>query len=395
MSQQLTQHNALVNASFSLLPVQMRLFMSLLSRTNFTDELMQEQFIPCAELVSGRGGTAYNSIREACEGITGVRVYIEQLEGASRRRTRTSYTFLNLMSFASYDAVRHGVVAKFNFDVRPYLLQLHECGNYTRTTFEQIRKLKSPYSVRIYWLLKEYSDFGHRTIDLAQLRQMLSIGPEQYQKMSHFTSRVLDKAQTEISHTDIPFTYELRRKGAAVEQIKFDFPSTAVLARAAPQAGSDEPAWALQLLALGLSQRTVEVVGGQIKTGGYDEGYVSYVLRRVKTSHQNGRIKTPAGAIRSALVNAYWVADYRQQRRPAALPVAAAASPLLERPEISCWPLEEIRYMHEHPEQLPEFLRRQKPADETFEQYLARAYPAPRYEVIARQGKQWIVEYGR
>lgn len=171
------QHNALVNARFSFVPLQMRLFLALLSRIEFNDVDFKEHFVPASELVFERhGGSAYAQIDEMCSNITSFKLYIELLEeGTSRRRRRPKYDYIPLMAKAGYDGDLGGVVATFNPLIMPYLLQLRENGNFTLAALDELRKLKSSDSARIYWLLREYADFGERTISISQLRFMLDI----------------------------------------------------------------------------------------------------------------------------------------------------------------------------------------------------------------------------
>ena len=107
-------------------------------------------------------------------------------------------------------------MATFNPLIMPYLLQLRENGNFTLAALDELRKLKSPDSARIYWLLREYADFGERTISISQLRFLLDIAENEYPRFSNFKVRILDKAQTELAKTDMPFTYELERQNQIV-----------------------------------------------------------------------------------------------------------------------------------------------------------------------------------
>ena len=219
------QHNALVNARFSFVPLQMRLFLALLSRISLDDTEFKEHIIPVSELLFERhGGSAYQQIDEMCDDITSFKLYIEILEdGTRKRRRRPKYDYIPLMAKAGYDGDLGGVVAAFNPLIMPYLLQLRESGNFTLADLDELRKLKSPNSVRIYWLLKEYSDFGQRAVTPEQLRFMLNIAENEYPRFSNFKARVLDRAQVELARTDMPFTYELERQNQLVQRIKFLF----------------------------------------------------------------------------------------------------------------------------------------------------------------------------
>ena len=281
------QHNALINARFNFVPLQMRLFLALLSRIKFEDTDFKEHFIPANELIFERhGGSAYQQIDEMCDNITSFKLYIEFLEEGTRKRRRPKYDYIPLMAKAGYDGELGGVVAAFNPLIMPYLLQLQESGNFTLAALAELRKLKSPYALRIYWLLKEYADFGHRTVSLAQLRFLLDIAETEYPRFSNFKARVLDKAQNELANMDLPFTFELERQNQLVQRIKFlfglnadeenpEFASASVLKLLDDNEYNENsqhseksqhngvavdahtPAWAHALLGVGVSQRSI------------------------------------------------------------------------------------------------------------------------------------------
>jgi plasmid replication initiation protein len=63
---------------------------------------------------------------------------------------------------------------------RPYLLQLAEKGNFTKSRVAELKQLKGNYSFKLYWLLSEYRTFGSRPFTLADLRFCLGLKEEEY-----------------------------------------------------------------------------------------------------------------------------------------------------------------------------------------------------------------------
>lgn len=412
------QHNALVNARFSFVPLQMRLFLALLSRIRLDDAEFKEHVIPVSELVFERhGGSAYQQIDEMCDDITSFKLYIEILEDSTRkRRRRPKYDYMPLMAKAGYDGELGGVVAAFNPLIMPYLLQLRESGNFTLADLDELRKLKSPSSVRIYWLLKEYSDFGQRTITPEQLRFMLDIAENEYPRFSNFKARVLDRAQVELARTDMPFTFELERQNQLVQRIKFLFgysPTDAGTSDAAESQnaeitdnallsqhsentekadGNEEPAWTQALRLIGVSTRSIRQVSKQLAEKEYPLEYVDFVLARIGKQHQLGKVKKPAGAVYKALVEKYLLEEYLAEQRatkviPAKklMPAAKIKAPLLE--EVA-FPLREVREMYENP---GPFLKRQL-QETTFERHLEAIYLTQGFVLVQRDGEDWLVK---
>lgn len=381
------QHNALINARFSFVPLQMRLFVALLARIDFDDVDFKEHFIPLDELVfERRGGSAYEQVDDMCKGLASFTLYIEELEEKTRKRRRKpSYTYIPLMAEAGYRADLGGVVASFNPKIMPYLLQLRESGNFTTADLQQLLKLKSPQSLRIYWLLKEYAGFGKRTISVEDLRFVLGIEEHEYPRFSNFKARVLDKAQTEIAETDIPFTYELEREGKTVARVKFLFQQLAASATKKTLPGAHE--WAQALLEIGVGQRSISTIAAQLEADEYDVGYIAYVVRIVESQFRRGKIKKPAGAIYKALIEKYLLEDYRQSLVAKTVVKKQLPAVVQIQPEVA-FKLSDVREMYDQPG--PYALRRPRAA--TFEEHLQQVYLNDGFAVETRAGEQWLVK---
>ena len=411
------QHNALVNARFSFVPLQMRLFLALLSRISLDDTEFKEHVIPVSELLFERhGGSAYQQVDEMCDDITSFKLYIEILEdGTRKRRRRPKYDYIPLMAKAGYDGDLGGIVAAFNPLIMPYLLQLRESGNFTLADLDELRKLKSPSSVRIYWLLKEYSDFGQRTVTPEQLRFMLNIAENEYPRFSNFKARVLDRAQLELARTDMPFTYELERQNQLVQRIKFLFGydtvnigtneveetqsaqliENAVLSQNSQnvkKVSVDEPAWVQALRLIGVSLRSIKQISKQLEVQEYPLEYVDFVLARIGKQHQLGKVKKPAGAVYKALVEKYLLEEYLTEQKAAKTvtvkrlpPVVKLKAPLQE--EVA-FPLREVREMYENP---GPFLKRQL-QEPNFELHLEAIYLSQGFVLVQRNGEDWLIK---
>ncbi|QKG59175.1 replication initiation protein (plasmid) [Hymenobacter sp. BRD128] len=408
------QHNALINARFGILPLQMRLFLALLSRIKFDDTSFKEHFIPASEIVFDRhGGSAYQQIQEMCDDITSLKLYIELLEeGTRKRQRRPKFDYIPLMAKAGYDGERGGVVAAFNPIIMPYLLQLQESGNFTMAELAELRKLKSPNSVRFYWLLKEYADFGNRTLSLQQLRYMLDIAEHEYPRFSNFKARILDPAQNELAGTDIPFTYELKRANQKVKDIKFLFGqripddtqalcvnpvdtgliSSESINKTENTQHSENIEYSTlisTLRSVGVSQRSISRIVDQLNAQEYAIGYVDFVLSRIGKQHQLGKVKKPAGAIYKALVEKYLLAEYKLElAKPVVKPQKKLLASTSQLSAEVAFPMREIREMYDNP---GPFLKRQL-GGQSFEQYLQITYLEQGFEVELRTGENWVVK---
>lgn len=75
-------------------------------------------------------------------------------------------------------------------------------------------KLKSSNQLRMYEILKQYESLGKREISVMELRGLLGIAPNEYDRWDNFKSKVLDSCQRALAeNTDITYTYEKGKSG--------------------------------------------------------------------------------------------------------------------------------------------------------------------------------------
>ncbi|WP_210521943.1 replication initiation protein [Hymenobacter terricola] len=385
-NQQLAQHNALINARFSMIPLQMRLFVSMLARQDFGQTEFRSHLIPIKELIlDSHGGSSYERVDAMCQNIMEFKIYIEKLEPQTRRRTKKpAFTYINLISTASWEPELGGVVASFNVDALPYLLQLQEAGNFTLADLQEVQKLKSPSALRIYWLLKEYAEFGRRTMSVQELRFVLDVQDHEYPQFRSFKAKILEPARDQLAVTDIPFSYEVQRQGKVVQRVSFQF-ARKPPAKKAPVLPVDS--WATALLELGLKSDSIKQVEAQLKAKEYDEGYLRFVIERVGSQHRLGKIKKPAGAIYKALVEKYLLPDYLESQRATALPKKALAAKKVAVTAEVAYLVDEVRAMYDNPGPFAK-----KDRLPTFEEHLQAIYLSQGFGMEERGGQKWLVK---
>ena len=99
---------------------------------------------------------------------------------------------------------------------------------FTQYLLSQTAQLNSTYSARLYELLIQWKAVGKTPVfELETFREQLGIGVNEYKRMDHFKTRVLDLAITEISEkTDIEATYLQHKKGRSISGFSFSSKST-------------------------------------------------------------------------------------------------------------------------------------------------------------------------
>ena len=96
---------------------------------------------------------------------------------------------------------------------------------FTQYLLSQTAQLNSTYSARLYELLIQWKAIGKTPVfELATFREQLGIGVNEYKRMDHFKTRVLDLAISEISEkTAIEATYQQHKKGRSISGFSFSF----------------------------------------------------------------------------------------------------------------------------------------------------------------------------
>lgn len=97
------------------------------------------------------------------------------------------------------------VKIKFHEDLHPFLLELTK--NFTTFSIYPTLVMKSQYSIRLYELLKSYSNLTEWVFDLEQLK--LKLDAEKYTRFADFRRRVLDISVSEINqYTELDVSYQ-------------------------------------------------------------------------------------------------------------------------------------------------------------------------------------------
>lgn len=203
--------NDLINARYDWTVLQQRMILMMISQLDADAEDFGNQRLAVADLVekSGLSGKAYyERAAEAASVLLDQKIFVKTESGRWRG--------YNLLSFVEPHPGH--IVARFNPDMRPFLLQLKQ--RFTRYMLEHVLRFQSPYSVRIYEMAMQFADIGHRTLLLDDLREVLAVA-DKYPRFYDFKRRILDQAVTEIArYTDVVVSYDVLRKGRSPHAIK-------------------------------------------------------------------------------------------------------------------------------------------------------------------------------
>jgi hypothetical protein len=400
------QHNALINSPFSLSTLEWRTFTALLQRINPDDAEFKEHFIPASELVDLiAGGSAYTQLQQLSKQITKQVLYVEQISVDGSRLKDPDYEYIPLLAKASYVKNRGGLVLIVNPLFSPYLLQLAEKGNFTKSRAAELKHLKGSHSFKIYWLLSEYRTFGSRTFTVAELRFRLGITADEYSgRFNNFKAKVLDKAQEELANTDLAFQFELLRVGKVVEKIRFTFSSKPLRVTAPatkmPLSATKMPSpivailqpWEEELQQLGVSKEGRDIIRRHLDEGQYPIAYIDYVLQNLRRPRKSP-VRKPADYTFKCITGKLLLDEYyRSLETPAVAPAKAARKAptkpkLVVEIEEKVIQLSEVQQMYENP---GPFAKRNERAP-TFEEHLQRIYLSQGFVLETRDGAQVLI----
>ena len=132
-------------------------------------------------------------------------------------KTQDKVTTAYFIAGYEMDSAARTVTFEVSLLLKPYLLALKR--NFTRYPLHYIARLRSAYSIRLYELLSQYRNIGHRTFELGALQLLLGSNYEYY---ANFKDKVLSIAKRDLdANTDITFDYDEIKTGRKVTALKF------------------------------------------------------------------------------------------------------------------------------------------------------------------------------
>lgn len=209
--------NALINARYFMTLNELRIFALMLCRVGKDDSDFSMIKIPCQQLFPKKN-VKYELIKEAAKKLASKTIEVEVLTAKNKRK----FDAIPLMSWCSYTEGEGYVSARFNDLVKPYVLNLKK--NFTSAQLKLLNTMTSFYSWRLYWLLKQYEDFGKRRMSLAEFAEKMMI-EKKYQEWYDIKRRVLQPVQKDLRKSDMRFDYEVEKQGRKVAFLTFIFGS--------------------------------------------------------------------------------------------------------------------------------------------------------------------------
>ena len=214
------QANALVRAPLKLTHVEARIFALALGCIHQDQTELPGISIPLSRVMTQKkGGSVYETIRDACKSLMSKVVSIESQTGNKKR-----FTAYSIISYIDLDEGTGYLTGNFAPEIKPFLLQLAE--QYTHVEIETLLTLKSAHAHRLYWLLKSWDDVGVWEVDFDALRKQV-LGDDNdvtYTLFYDFKRYVLEPALRELHSLGWVVSYEPVKDGKKVKGVRFSIP---------------------------------------------------------------------------------------------------------------------------------------------------------------------------
>lgn len=226
--------NQLVEGKYNFTIWETRVFTKMLTLISKDDADFHEYRIFLKDVVQDfelKDKNAYSWIKKGAEGLAKreIRVIRQTPEGEKEFLTHIAVGVESFVNDGNY------VDLSFHPKMKPFLLQLQ--SQFLMYDVENIIKLQSFYSIRIYELLKQYERIGKRSISVQELKEMLAI-EDKYSHYGHFKKRIIQQAQDDLEKsTDISFTFAEVKHGRQVVSITFFIKSKKKAVSLLPESG--------------------------------------------------------------------------------------------------------------------------------------------------------------
>lgn len=230
MGNLIVKDNALIEASHKLSEVEQRLILlAILKGRDYCDSIEQlrgkELIIHANDYAQTFGinrQMAYKALKQAVMGLYRAEWGYKYINEKGNKVVR----YERFTQSAQYVEGEGVVSFKFADAIIPMLVELEK--RFTVYEIEQVSKLSSGYSMRLYEFFMQHLDkktgIGWLDISLDDLRFRFGLLPTEYERMFDFKRYVLDFALKQINEkTDLSATYTQKKQGRVIVGFHFEF----------------------------------------------------------------------------------------------------------------------------------------------------------------------------
>lgn len=196
--------NSLLNGQYKFNVHQWRLFLGFLAclyENEFDLRYYNLSVIDLYNLAKKDHKDALKLLRKDAKGLMKHVVEIKE----KKQIEQDEISFVNLFYKAKY-LPKQGIL---QLAPHPELLGFYKelQKNFTDAYLEEVLKLSTSNTIKIYLILKQYEDTGWVKKSFDDLKRQLGLSPTQYKRPIDLERRFIKKAQEELKDTDMAFEY--------------------------------------------------------------------------------------------------------------------------------------------------------------------------------------------
>lgn len=219
-----TQHNTLIRASYFLSLTEQRIIILAIAKarkenipldTETYIQISADEYQKCFPVEKK---ASYKALKLASENLFDRRFSFRRINENQKEQKVVS----RWIQSASYIEDEGKLEILFTFEVLPYITQLAQ-KNFTTYKVGEISDLSSFYAIRLYEYFSSWKNVGKTpVISVEELRELLGVEKDKYNRMDHFKSRILEPSIKQIKETtSIKPSYQQFKKGRTI--IGFEF----------------------------------------------------------------------------------------------------------------------------------------------------------------------------
>jgi hypothetical protein len=330
----LVQHNFLVQSRFNCSYLEYKILVVLISQIDsLSDRELPEYQIPVSLITDIDSGSAYENVRCACERLLSMPIFIEKISLESSKNQE--FVGLNPLQKCEYKKGTGYIIAQLNPELKPYLLNLTK--NFTKVDMEDLLKMDSFYSGRLYVLFKQYVMIGKRSFSMDEIKDMFLLREtKSMAKYKNINKFILKPMEQELLKTNLVvkrLDSQTIMNGKTVERVvysinkKHETVTEATRLDYVIESPLNEE-WEKKLYNIGIKIPAIQEIKKALDKKDIDVGYINHVINELGKKHIAGKIYELAGAVYDCLmIKRYLFAEYKNPRPKQAEFNACVATP--------------------------------------------------------------------
>lgn len=213
--------NKIIEAGYRLTTAEQRILLACIAQIDSKGEIPEgRRFEVTVSQIEDLAGIS-NGYAELQAASVRLLKRIVKIDAPDPERPNLAFTLTHWVDSCDYFVNEGRIELGFSRLIAPYLSQLSR--NFTQYKLQNVARMRSSYSVRLYELLCQWQSVGEKEVAVTWLREQWQIEGE-YPRMFDFKRKVIDVAVKEVNeHSNLWVEYGVRKQGRMVVAFQFKF----------------------------------------------------------------------------------------------------------------------------------------------------------------------------